>query len=107
MPGGGRDLGWLETFRGSRIAASKCRGSRRQEGSRESPWTEVGESGERSRLKGGDKGREGAGAGVSRGYPISVSKGTGEETLKFWRVLNAHRDVGQEDQRAYSLPARE
>lgn len=62
--GGGRDddggtagrgttgavLGWLETFRESKIAASKCKGSRRQGSRQETPWREAGESGEGARF---------------------------------------------------------
>lgn len=46
--GGGSTRGCLQTFRASRIAASKCSGSRRQDRPQLSPRTEVGESGKTS-----------------------------------------------------------
>lgn len=82
--GRGAVLGWPEIFRGSQIAASKCKGSRRQGSPQETPGREGGESAEGARVGEGEGEGVGVGDPLSSSDKISVNKGLGEERLKIW-----------------------
>lgn len=89
---GGAGVGrvaWLETFCGSKIAASKCKGSWRQASPRENPWREAGEPGEGARV-GVGIGVEDLLTGCQHSNKITMSKVSGEERLNIWSLVNAH-----------------
>lgn len=97
--GGGRGgtvvLGWLETFRGSKIAASKCKGSWRQG----SPRKLLGgrqESQGKGQASGWGSGTYSPGV-TSSNKITTVSKVSGEERLEIWSLVNPHWDGGRED----------